>query len=264
MLLVFVFTRPQRHEFYTRLIKFVQANNFSGPILIMFTVLIESFFFMPTTFLTLGIGLSLQMAQEQSFKAIFMGSLATWTGFWVGINLNAQLLRFLFSSKVEDLNSRNLFVRSVSQVSQELGLNILLIMRSCPIFMLSFIFSPVCLTGISYKDIVLGGISSFIPIVVTVYQGTTIVSEEELANDDFDRERAYNALKSGEYERMQIYTVFRVVGLLISIGLGYGVLIYYSLQKYRATKQLAENQEKASKKGQAEESKSPEEISLSR
>ena len=56
----------------------------------MYVVLIESAFFLPTDFLTYGTGISLQVAHgDDSFKAVFIGSMAVWTGFWIGTNLNS-------------------------------------------------------------------------------------------------------------------------------------------------------------------------------
>lgn len=65
----------------------------------MFVTLIESVFFMSTDFVTFGTGISLELAHEESVKAVFVGSLAIWTGFWIGTNLNAQLIKFLFRDK---------------------------------------------------------------------------------------------------------------------------------------------------------------------
>ena len=58
--------------------------------------MIQSTFFMPINLMTLGTGLSLYLAHDESFKAVFVGSLAIWTGFWIGTSLNAKILKFIF------------------------------------------------------------------------------------------------------------------------------------------------------------------------
>lgn len=98
-----------------------------------------------------------------------MGTLATWTGFWIGINLNAQLFQFLFRNKVHEICKKNLFMSCVSQASEKYGIRIMLLMRLSPIFLLNFIFQPMCLIGMSYKDFVIGGLSSVIPNLIIVY-----------------------------------------------------------------------------------------------
>ena len=50
--------------------------------------------------------------------------------------------------------------------------------RLSPIFTLTIIFQAYTLTGISYQNIVLGGITSLVPVTVGVVQGTKIATLE--------------------------------------------------------------------------------------
>ena len=89
ILLVFIIMQERLHAKHIELLDWLEQNAYSGPIIVMFVTLIESAFFMNIDFLNFGTGISLELAHEESVKAVFVGSLAIWTGFWIGTNLNA-------------------------------------------------------------------------------------------------------------------------------------------------------------------------------
>ena len=168
ILLIFIIMRQSLHTKHIELLEWLKINAYSGPIIIMFIALVESAFFMPIDLLTLGTGLSLQLAHEESFKPVFVGSLAIWTGYWIGINLNAQLLKFLFRDKVQTFFNKYLMLRCLDKAAENHGLKVLLFMRLSPVFAINLLIQLMSLTGISYKNFVLGGFSAFVPIIITV------------------------------------------------------------------------------------------------
>lgn len=75
----------------------------------------------------------------------------------------------------------------------------------------------------------------------------------------------FDALENDDYEQMEIYKIYRVLGTLVSVLLGFGTLFYFALLQYRDTKQLHDSQAKATKKSMVDdEAKSLEMESLSR
>lgn len=188
----------------------------------MFVVLVQSFFLNQigdTHLLVSGTGLTLQQAHEESFKAVFVGTLAIWTGFWIGTNLNAQLIKFLFREKIQALCQRSLFFSSLDKAAENHGLKILLLLRLCPIFYLSILIQVIALTGISYKNFVIGGFTACLPIMIELIQGTKIDSIEDL--------------ESNNYEQMKVYDAYLFMGTLVAIPLGIGTLAYYTIKQYR-------------------------------
>ena len=132
----------------------------------MFVTMIQSTFFMPIDLLTLGTGLSLQLAHEESFKAVFVGSLAIWTGFWRGTSLNAKILKFIFRDQVQKLIHRSVLFSSVDYACANHGLKIMLLLRFCPIYALNLVIQLMSLMGIPFKHFVLGGFTAIFPILI--------------------------------------------------------------------------------------------------
>ena len=113
---------------------------YSGPIIVMYVILIESAIFVPTEFLTYGTGISLKEAhQEDTFKAVFIGSLAVWTGYWIGTNLNFQLLKFLFRDKTKEIFSKYPILSCLDKAAEVHGFKIMLFLRFCPIFVINLV-----------------------------------------------------------------------------------------------------------------------------
>ena len=158
----------------------------------MFVQMIESTFFMSANFLTLGTGVSLQLAHEESFKAIFLGSFALWTGFWIGTNLNAQLLKYLFRDKVQVFVGKYNILQCMDKAAENHGSKIIFFLRFCPVSALNLLIQLIALTGVSYKNFVKGGISSIVPIIFKVIQGTQISSIDELDAENYETLQAYD------------------------------------------------------------------------
>lgn len=113
---------------------------YSGPIIVMYVILIESAIFVPTEFLTYGTGISLKEAhQEDTFKAVFIGSLAVWTGYWIGSNLNFQLLKYLFRDKTKEIFSKYPILSCLDKAAEVHGFKIMLFLRFCPIFVINLV-----------------------------------------------------------------------------------------------------------------------------
>ena len=138
-LLIFVIMRDKLRDRHIELITWLRDNPYSGPIIIMLVTVVESLFFVSIDLLALGTGLSLQLAHEEAGKAVFVGALAMFTGFWIGTNLNAQLLKYLFREKVAALLQRYPFFSCLDKAAENHGMKIMLLLRVCPIYELNLV-----------------------------------------------------------------------------------------------------------------------------
>ena len=106
----------------------------------MFVVMLQSIFILPTDLMTLGTGTSLMLAHEDAaFKAIFVGSLAVWTGFWIGTNINAQLLKYLFRDKIQAIFAKNSILKCMDKVAEAHGFKIIFFLKLSPMYAVNFI-----------------------------------------------------------------------------------------------------------------------------
>ena len=85
----------------------LQENAYSGPMLAMFLVMLHSAVLLPTDVLVIGTGIALDKAHDEFFQSFFVGTLAVWTGFWIGTSLNARFLQFLFKNRLQPLINKS-------------------------------------------------------------------------------------------------------------------------------------------------------------
>ena len=70
----------------------------------------------------------------------------------------------------------------------------------------------------------ISGISTLVPIVVKVIQGTSIPSLESLDADD--------------YETLTIYSVYQYLSTILAFIIGFSYIFYHSLKEYKVQKKL--------------------------
>jgi len=102
--------------------------------MVMLVVLIESLFFLPADFLTLGCASVLQVRHDMAPKAVLMTTLAVWTGAWIGTNLNVRFLKHLLREKSQILLARSKFAKCFDQALEKHGFKIVLLLRLSPFF----------------------------------------------------------------------------------------------------------------------------------
>jgi len=166
------------------LLEWMRINAFSGPIVIMFAAMVKSFFFLPIDSCELGTALALKIAfadgTMSTERAVLVSTLTVWTGFWIGSTLNMQLLRFLLGEESQKLFSRFKFARCINKVAEVHGLKMIACLRLSSLNPVNILVQFFALTSVSMQHVVLGGITSAVPIAVGSVQGTRIASLTDL------------------------------------------------------------------------------------
>ena len=114
-------------------------NAHSGPLIVMLVALLESIFFLPVEFLTLGTGYVLHEKLGHELKAVVMCSIAIWTGAWIGSSLNSKILKFLLRDRIKILMSKFHLTQSVDEAVEKHGLKIVLFLRLSPFLVVNLI-----------------------------------------------------------------------------------------------------------------------------
>lgn len=126
-------------EKHNELLAWLERNAYSGPLILMIVALLESVFFLPVEYLTLGTGQVLHEKLEHEFKAVVMCSLAVWTGAWIGSSLNANILKFLLRDRVKGLFEKFRLTKSLDEAAEKHGLKIVLFLRLSPFLVVNLI-----------------------------------------------------------------------------------------------------------------------------
>ena len=104
-------------EKHNELLEWLERNAYSGPLILMLVALLESIFFLPVEYLTLGAGYVLHEKLEHEFKAVVMCSIAIWTGTWIGSSLNAKILKFLLRDRLKSLFDKFRATKSLDEAA---------------------------------------------------------------------------------------------------------------------------------------------------
>ncbi len=78
--------------------------------------------------------MSLRLAHDDSFKSVFISSLAVWTGYWIGTSLNAKLLKFFFGDECKKLFAHCTILSCVDKAAEEHGLKVIIFLRLSPFY----------------------------------------------------------------------------------------------------------------------------------
>ena len=104
-------------EKHNELLEWLERNAYSGPLILMLVVLLESIFFLPVEYLTLGAGYVLHEKLEHELKAVVMCSIAIWTGTWIGSSLNAKIIKFLLRDRLKSLFDKFRATKSLDEAA---------------------------------------------------------------------------------------------------------------------------------------------------
>lgn len=104
-ILAYVF-RDFIQENIEKFLDWIRQNPYSGPIMMTLVYIVATLLFIPGSILTLGSGWALQQAYERTWLAILVGSLAIWTGAWIGSNMAMLLGRFVFRDSTKKISRK--------------------------------------------------------------------------------------------------------------------------------------------------------------
>lgn len=185
--------------------------------------------FLPGSLLTLGAGVALQAAFDNTGLAILVGTIGVWVGAWVGSNLAMLLGRYLFRASAAKMAAKHRVINAIDKVMEKEGLKFTLLLRLCPLIPFNVFNYVMGVTSVSVKDYAIGGFGMIPGTIVYVFVGTTIGNISKAA--------------SGDFEGGTITLVLLIVGTVLA----FAAIVYISIvvKKY-LNKQLAmEDAEKA-------------------
>ena len=84
-------------------LEWLRDNPVVGTISLSLIYIVATLIFVPGSLLTLGAGVALQAALENTGLAILVGTIGVWIGAWIGSNLAMLLGRYLFRDSAAKL-----------------------------------------------------------------------------------------------------------------------------------------------------------------
>ena len=154
-----------------------------------------------------------------------VGTLATWTGFWIGTSLQVKLLKYLFRDSWRYLIRRQPIVSHLDRFCEKYGLMFILVLRLSPHYFITVLTQVIALTEISYENFVFAGFSALVPIFVTVYIGCTSL-------DSLDE------IIKGTYTEPEILKLYKLVSTIAVVVLCLIMVVYHIVAMIKSKKTL--------------------------
>ena len=195
-----------------------------GTVSLALIYIVATLIFLPGSLLTLGAGVALQAAFENTGLAILIGTIGVWVGAWIGSNLAMLLGRYLFRDSAASLAKKYRVINAIDKVLEKEGLKFTLLLRLCPLIPFNAFNYIMGVTSVTFKSYAIGGIGMIPGTIVYVFVGTTIGNISAAASGDFEGGTA------------------TLVLLIVGTVLAFAAIIYITIvvKKY-LNKQLAEN-----------------------
>lgn len=181
-------------------------------------------FFLPGSLLTLGAGVALQAALENTGLAILVGTIGIFVGAWIGSNLAMLLGRYLFRDAAKDLAQKYRLINAIDKALEKEGLKFTFLLRLCPLIPFNAFNYIMGITSVTFRAYAIGGFGMIPGTVVYIFVGTTIGN--------------ISAAASGDFEGGAATLVFLIVGTVLA----FVAIVYISIVVKRyLNKQLAED-----------------------
>ena len=207
-------------------LEWLRENPVVGTISLSLIYIVATLIFIPGSLLTLGAGVALQAALDNTGLAILIGTLGVWTGAWIGSNLAMLLGRYLFRDSAAKLAQKYRVINAIDKVLEKEGLKFTFLLRLCPLIPFNAFNYIMGITSVTFKAYAIGGFGMIPGTIVYVFVGTTISN--------------ISAAASGDWEGGTATLVLLIVGTVLA----FAAIIYITcvVKKY-LNKQLAENED---------------------
>ena len=214
-----------------KFLEWLRDNPALGTFSLCLIYIVATLIFIPGSLLTLGAGVALQAAFENTGLAILIGTLGVWIGAWVGSNLAMLLGRYLFRDSAAKLAQKYRVINAIDKVLEKEGLKFTFLLRLCPLIPFNAFNYIMGITSVTFKAYAIGGIGMIPGTIVYVFVGTTISN--------------ISAAASGDFEGGTVTLVLLIVGTVLA----FVAIIYITVVVKRyLNKQLAESKEAEEKK----------------
>ena len=87
-------------------LEWLKDNPAEGTVCLCLIYIIATLIFIPGSLLTLGAGVALQAAFDNTWLAILVGTIGVWVGAWIGSNIAMLIGRYLFRETAAKMSKK--------------------------------------------------------------------------------------------------------------------------------------------------------------
>lgn len=167
-------------------LEWLRENPALGTLCLALIYIVATLIFLPGSLLTLGAGVALQAAFDNTLLAVAVGTLGVFTGAWIGSNLSMLLGRYLFRSSAAKMAAKYRVIKAIDQVLEKEGLKFTFLLRLCPLIPFNAFNYVMGVTSVRFKSYALAGFGMIPGTIVYVFVGTTIGNIADAASGDFE------------------------------------------------------------------------------
>jgi len=186
VIVLIIVNREWVSETTTRFLEWLRENPTFGTVCLSLIYIVATLIFLPGSLLTLGAGVALQAAFDNTALAVAVGTLGVWVGAWVGSNLAMLLGRYLFRSSAAKMAQKYRVIKAIEQVLEKEGLKFTFLLRLCPLIPFNAFNYVMGITSVRFKSYALAGFGMIPGTIVYVFVGTTIGNIADAASGNFD------------------------------------------------------------------------------
>ena len=172
-MLVIIF-RNEVSDVIQDFLEWYRENPALGTFCLALIYIVATLCFIPGSLLTLGAGVALQAAFDNTALAVLVGSIGVFTGAWIGSCLAMLLGRYLFRTQASKAAKKYKLMNAIERVLEKEGLKFTLLLRLCPLIPFNAFNYIMGVTSVQFKAYAIGGVGMIPGTIVYVFVGTTI------------------------------------------------------------------------------------------
>ena len=157
---------------------------FVGPLVLIIALIVATVLLLPGTVITLGTGVALMKAYENTWLALLVGSISVFVGTWVGSIIALLIARYLFREQAVRCAMKYKFLTAIDKAIEIEGFKLMFLMRLCPLIPFNIQNYVMGVTSIKIAHYAVGGLGMLPFIVIIVFFGTTISDIHDAVNGD--------------------------------------------------------------------------------
>ena len=117
----------------SRFLYWLSENRIGGPFVLIGFLIIATVLVLPGSLLTIGTGVALMKAYDNTWMALLIGSTSVWLGTWLGSIVAMLIARYLFREHAVKLAKQYRFINAFDKAIETEGFKLMILMRLCPL-----------------------------------------------------------------------------------------------------------------------------------
>lgn len=191
------------------MLEWVTQHPLGGPFLICAVTILVVLLMIPYTLLAVGSGYALSQAFDSQLLVVFVGTLAVFTGAWIGAMIAFVTARYILHQQVKDYSKRRPLLKAVDLILKSQGLKIIILLRLSmlvPFNISNFVFGA---SAVQLRHFAIGTLGMIPLVAFFVYLGTSVSDLHEVVSGQHQMSRTEIAL-------MVAGTLFALIGLVFT------------------------------------------------